>query len=256
MHFCVISSKVIKLTVLMVVVAILLSIGINGATSAQVFFGYNTKKVPVYCVETDKKQVAISFDAAWGADKTLKIIETLKEFNCGGTFFLVGFWVDKYPDMVRAINEAGIEIGNHSNTHPDLTNLDSSAVREELSQVNKMIEAITNKPVELFRCPYGAYNDTVINVVEEMGMIPVQWDVDSLDWQGLTGDQITTRVINQVKNGSIILCHNNSDYIIEGLTMVLDRLTMQGYEVVSIGELVYHDNYAIDRTGMQKLNKE
>lgn len=255
MRFCVVHSKYIKLFFAMVLVAIILSIGFNGMTSAQVFFGYDLKKVPVYCVETDKKEVAISFDAAWGADKTLKIIETLKEYNCNATFFLVGFWVDKYPEMVKAINDAGLEIGCHSNTHPDLTKLSSEQVKEELTLVNEMIENITQKKVEVFRCPYGAYNDTVINISLDMGMMPVQWDVDSLDWKGISADKITTRVLEKVKNGSIILCHNNADNILDALTMMLDRLTMQGYKVVSVGELIYHDNYTIDRTGLQKLNQ-
>lgn len=255
MHFCVVRSKILKFVFAIILVAVVLSIGFGGLTSAQVFFGYNIKKVPIYCVETDEKIVAISFDAAWGADKTLKIIETLKEYHSNGTFFLVGFWVDKYPDKVKEIYDAGVEIGCHSNTHPDLVNLSSTQIKSEITLANEMIEKITGGKVELFRCPYGSYNDTVINAIEELGMIPIQWDVDSLDWQGLSGDQITSRVISKVKNGSIILCHNNSDFIIEGLTMVLDRLTMQGYKVVSIGDLIYHDNYLIDRTGLQKQNK-
>ena len=171
MHFCVINSKTIKLAIAMILVAITLAISINGMTSAQVFFGYNTKKVPIYAVETTEKKVAISFDAAWGADKTLKIIETLQEYNCTATFFLVGFWVDKYPDMVKAIDDAGLEIGSHSNTHPDLTTLGSTQIKEELTLCSEMITSITNKAVQLFRCPYGAYNNTVIDIVEELNII-------------------------------------------------------------------------------------
>ena len=254
MHICVVNSKTIKLIIAMILVAITLAISVNGMTSAQVFFGYNTKKVPIYAVETTEKTVAISFDAAWGADKTLQIIQTLEEYNCNATFFLVGFWVDKYPDMVKAIDEAGIEIGSHSNTHPDLTTLGASQIREELTLCSDMITSIINKPVELFRCPYGAYNNTVIDVIENLDMIPIQWSVDSLDWQGLSADSITTRVLNRVENGSIILCHNNSDNILDALTMMLDRLTMQGYKVVSIGELISHSDYTVDRNGIQHKN--
>lgn len=254
MHFCVINSKTIKYTIIVLLVAILLTITINGANSAQVFFGYSTRKVPVYQVETTEKKVAISFDAAWGADKTLQIIETLKEYNATATFFLVGFWIDKYPDMVKAIDDAGLEIGSHSNTHPDLTTVSPSMLAEELTETNNRLTAITQKEVKVFRCPYGAYNNTVIEAVEAQGMLPIQWSVDTLDWQGLSADAITTRVLNNVQNGSIILCHNNSDNILDALVMMLDRLTMQGYEVVSVGELVCFEDYNIDRNGVQHKN--
>ena len=250
--FCVVKLKSIKYVLLVLLVTVLLAISFNGASSAQVFFGYNTKLVPVYSVQTDKKQVAITFDASWGADKTEEIMKILKEYDAKGTFFLVGFWVDKYPDMVKLINDNGFEIGTHPNTHPDLTKLSREAVKLEISTCTDMIEKITNKKIELFRAPYGAYNNTVIEVSNELNLIPIQWDVDSLDWKGISAQNITTRIINNVKNGSIILCHNNSDHILDALPMVLDRLKGQGYEVTSVGELVYKENYTIDRNGVQK----
>ena len=79
----------------------------------------------------------------------------------------------------------------------------------------------------------------------------IQWDVDTLDWKGLTASQMCTRVMDNVKNGSIILMHNNSDNIIDGLKLILERLTLQGYEITSVGELIYQDNYEIDRNGVQ-----
>lgn len=237
---------------LVLLVAILLAISFNGVSSAQVFFGYSTKLVPVYSVQTEKKQVAISFDAAWGADKTEQIMSTLEEYHCGATFFLVGFWVDKYPELVKKIAEKGFEIGTHSNTHPDMTKLSREASKLELETCINMIENITKKKVELFRPPYGAYNNTLIEVCGELNVIPIQWSVDSLDWKGLSAEAITTRIINGAKNGSIILCHNNSDHIVDALPMVLDRLIGQGYTVTSVGDLIYKNNYTIDRAGVQK----
>ena len=251
--FCVVKLKSIKFVLVVLLVTVLLAISFNGVSSAQVFFGYSTKLVPVYSVETDKKQVAISFDAAWGADKTEQIMSTLKEYNCGATFFLVGFWVDKYPEMVSKINENGYEIGTHSNTHPDMTKLSREAAKLELTTCIDMIEKITNKKIELFRPPYGAYNNMLIEVSQELNLIPIQWSVDSLDWKGISAEEITTRILNNVKNGSIILCHNNSDHITDALPMILDRLISQGYTITSVGDLVYKDNYTIDRTGVQKL---
>ncbi len=251
--FCVVKLKSIRFVLVVLLAAVLLAISFNGVSSAQVFFGYNAKLVPVYSVETEKKQVAISFDAAWGADKTQGIMDILEEYDAGGTFFLVGFWVDKYGDLVKEIGERGFEIGTHSNTHPDMTKLSADAMEKELTTCVDMIENITGKNVELFRPPYGAYNDTLIKTSEKLGLIPIQWSVDSLDWKGISAQEITTRIINNAKNGSIILCHNNSDHILDALPMILDRLTAQGYTVTSVGDLVYKENYEIDRQGVQKL---
>ena len=251
--FCVVKLKSIRFVLVVLLAVVLLAISFNGVSSAQVFFGYNAKLVPVYSVETENKQVAISFDAAWGADKTEGIMDILDEYDSKATFFLVGFWVDKYGDLVKEIDERGFEIGTHSNTHPDMTKLSASAMEQELTTCVDMIEKITGKNVELFRPPYGAYNDTLIRTSEKLGLIPIQWSVDSLDWKGISAQEITTRIINNVQNGSIILCHNNSDHILDALPMILDRLIAQGYTITSVGDLVYKDNYEIDRLGVQKL---
>lgn len=256
MHFLVIKSRTIKIIIAITIVCVLLSLGINGSASAEVYFGYTTRKVPVYSVETSEKQVAISFDSAWGAEKTLGILEILKEYDVSATFFLVGFWVDKYPDKVQAIDSAGIEIGCHSNTHPDMAKLSKDQIREELELSVGKIEKITNKKVKLFRPPFGSYNNDLISTCESMDIFPIQWDVDTLDWKGLSGAEMTARVMAKVKNGSIILMHNNSENILDGLRMILDRLTMNGYKITSVGELVYSSNYSIDRNGVQHLLKE
>lgn len=254
MPFCVVKSRTIKFVVVVIIVAVLLSINFGGTSSAQVYFGYPTRKVPVYCVDTNEKQVAISFDAAWGAEKTEKIMEIVKDFNSNATFFLVGFWVDKYGDLVKKLDEQGFEIGTHSMTHPDMTKLDRESAKKELVDSVKLITDITGKKVELFRLPYGAYNNTLIDICSEENIIPIQWSVDSLDWKGLSADNITTRVINKVENGSIILCHNDAEHILEALPLMLDRLQKMGYKITSVGDLIYKDNYTIDRNGIQHKN--
>lgn len=249
--FFVVKSRTIKIVIAMLIVVILLTVSFGGVQLAEVFFGYSTRKVPVYCVDTQNKQVAISFDAAWGADKTDGILEILKEYNVSATFFLVGFWVDEYEEEVKKISDAGIEIGTHSESHPDMAKLDAETIKTELTTSIEKIEKITNKKVELFRAPFGSYNNTLLEQAENMGLITIQWDVDTLDWKGLPAQDMCSRVLDKVKNGSIILMHNNSDNILDGLRMILDRLTMQGYEITSVGELVYKDNFEIDRNGVQ-----
>jgi polysaccharide deacetylase family sporulation protein PdaB len=233
---------------------IMLSIPYAGGVSASVYFGVSPRLVPIYSVETEEKKVAISFDTAWGADKTEGILEILKQYGVGATFFMVGFWVEEYPDLVKKIDNQGIEIGTHSNTHPDFVKLSESQMELELSTSISLIENITNKKVKLFRAPYGSYNNTMLNLTDRMGLKTIQWDVDTLDWKGLSGTEICERVMGKVKNGSIILCHNNADHVLDGLPKVLERLINAGYEIVSVGDLILHEDYYIDNLGVQRKN--
>lgn len=249
---------VIKKSVIAFALCFMLILGIyavpvaeNGTVSG-VFFGKSGRKVPIYAVETDKKQVAISFDAAWGADKTESILTTLKEYGVGATFFLVGFWVKDYPEMTQKIAKEGFEIGTHTNTHPDMTKLSKEDMKMELETSINLIKEQTNTEVKLFRAPFGSYNNTLLETAEEMGLTTIQWSIDGLDWKGISALDITTRVLNKVQPGNIILFHNNSDHIVEALPMILERLKMQGYAITCVGDLILKDNYTIDHTGLQK----
>lgn len=252
MKFLVFKKRTVALFFCMIMVAIILSLNVSGGASASVYLGQVPRLVPIYQVDTQEKKIAITFDSAWGADKTLKILELLKEYKVNATFFLVGFWVEKYPDMVKAIDEQGVEIGTHSNTHPDFATLSEEQMKLELSTSVEKIEVITNKKVELFRAPYGSYNNSVINVASSLNLKTIQWSVDTLDWKGLSGSQMLSRVLDKISNGGIILCHNNSDNILDGLRLILERLTTSGYKFVSVGDLIYKEDYKIDNLGIQR----
>ena len=252
MHFIVIKLHTIKKVFLFLLIMVMLSIGVQNKTAASVFFGGTTRDLPVYNVETQENEVALTFDAAWGADKTQSIIDLLKEYDADATFFLVGFWVEEYPEMISKIKESGFEIGSHSNTHANLANVSKTKVIEELDTSKTLIENAIEKPVNLFRAPFGAYNNTVIEEARNLGMTTIQWDVDSLDWKGLSASKMAMRVINKVKPGSIILFHNNADCIVEGLRLVLDTLKNKGYKFVSVGNLLIKDDYYIDSQGKQR----
>ena len=213
------------------------------------------KKLPIYSVQTKENKVAISFDAAWGADKTQEIMTICENYNVKATFFLVGFWIEKYPEMVKEIYNRGFEIGIHSNTHPDMTKLSKSQIYDELNINIKLIEDLTGFRPKLFRPPYGYYNNNLIEVCEDLNLSCVEWDVDSLDWKGLNGSEIASRVTNKAKNGSIVLFHNNSDNILSGLKMVLEYFKIKETQVVSIGELIYYNNFTINNQGVQIKTK-
>lgn len=215
------------------------------------------KKLPIYSVQSDKKQVALSFDAAWGNDDTDELISILKKYNAPATFFVVGSWVDKYPQSVKQLSDAGFSIQNHSNSHPYLTKLSTEQIITELKQCNEKIAKITGKTPTLHRCPYGDYNNTVINAIESIDMYPIQWNVDSKDWmENASTDKIINNVMSKVCDGSIILFHNDAENTPDALPSILEQLTSRGYTFVLIEDLIYKDNYTIDHTGMQIKNQQ
>ena len=209
------------------------------------------RQLPIYCVQRDDKTVAISFDAAWGNEDTQTLIDTLKKHEINATFFVVGQWVDKYPESVKALSDAGNEVMGHSNDHAHFASLGEAEIKENINTCNDKIENVTGVRPTLFRCPYGEYNDLVIKTANGMGVTPVQWDVDSLDWKGLSADEITSRVLNNVKSGSIILFHNAAENTPEALPGIIEALQADGYKIVPISQLLLTGDYMIDSTGMQ-----
>lgn len=217
-------------------------------------FSPQQRRLPIYSVEIPEKKVAISFDAAWGDEFTDDILDTLDKYNVKTTFFLVGFWVDKYPDWVKAMQERGHEVGNHSTTHPHMSKLSKEQIANELQQTGDKIKEITGVQPTVFRPPFGDYNNLLIETAEELGYYTIQWDVDSLDWKEMGVSPVVDRVTRNVKPGSIVLFHNNAKYVAEFLPLVLERLQEQGYEIVPISQLIMKENYTIDPSGRQKEN--
>ena len=188
----------------------------------------------------------------WGNDDTEQLISILKEYEVPATFFVVGSWVDKYPESVKQLSDAGHQVQNHSNTHPYMTQLSTEQMKNELESCNQKIEAITGACPTLFRPPYGDYDNAVIDAVADMKMYTIQWDVDSLDWKdNATPQNICERVTKKVKNGSIVLFHNDADNMPAALPTILKCLKDEGYEFVFISDLIYKDNYEIIHNGTQ-----
>jgi len=209
------------------------------------------KNLPIYCVERAAKVVALTFDAAWGNEDTQTLIDILNSYGVNATFFVVGDWVEKYPESVKALSEAGNEIMSHSDDHAHFASLSAADIESNINSSNDKIEAITGKRPTLFRCPYGEYNDTVISTIKGMGILPIQWDVDSLDWKGLSAADIQTRVLENVKNGSIVLFHNAAENTPEALPKIIEALLADGYTIVPVSQILLTGDYTIDSTGMQ-----
>ena len=210
-----------------------------------------TRKLPIYCVQRDQKMLSLSFDAAWGNEDTETLIEILAKYNVKATFFVVGAWADKYPESVKALSDAGHEVMNHSDDHAHFNALSAEAIAKNIAACNEKIQAVTGKCPTLFRPPYGEYDDHVIAAVRSLGMEPIQWDVDSLDWKKLPAAEITQRVISKVSPGSIVLFHNAAIHTPEALPRILEGLIQGGYTCVPISQLILPGAYTMDHTGRQ-----
>lgn len=231
-----------------------LAAAVGVTDSAGVYFCKSTRKIPVYGVETDKKVIALTFDAAWGADKTQGILDVMEQYGAKGTFFLVGFWIDKYEKETKAIAEAGFDIGNHSRNHLNMPKLSDNEIKNEIEYVNDRVCDLTGKKPKYFRAPFGDYSNKLMTSLEELNMVGVQWSIDSLDWKGLSAKQIYERVVPKAKSGDIVLFHNNSDHVLDALPLVLSALKGQGFEFVTLSQLVHTEGYTIDSNGIQHKN--
>lgn len=209
------------------------------------------RQLPIYCVQRDQKMVAISFDAAWGNEDTQQLIDIMDQHKVKATFFVVGDWVDRYPESVKALHDAGHEIMNHSNTHAHLPRLSAQQITDDLNACNDKIQTITGVRPTLIRLPYGDYDDNSIRTIRAMGMEPIQWDVDSLDWKDLSAPDITKRVTSKVCPGSIVLFHNAAKHTPEALPGIIECLLQDGYTFVPISQIILSGSYTIDHTGRQ-----
>ncbi len=245
-------KKTILWAVAVVLLGVVCCVGVFQPNVLDVISGNVARKIPVYNVDRNDNKVALTFDAAWGGDKTQGILDILEKYDVKATFFLVGFWIDKYPELVKKIDEAGCEIGNHSRNHPKLSGAGDKKLDSEIDYVNDQINKLIGKTPKFFRAPFGDYDNGLMKRLEDKNMIGIQWDVDSLDWKGLSGGDIAKR-ISKAKSGSIILCHNNSDHILDALPLVIASLKNKGYQLVTMSELVYTENYFVDNNGVQHL---
>ena len=214
----------------------------------------NNKLLPIYNVQTDQKKVAFTMNCAWNADDIDSILKTLKENNTKITFFMVGDWIEKFPEAVKKIYQDGHEIASHSDTHPHVNNLRYEENIEEIEKSNEKIEKITGQKTKIYRAPYGEYNNTVIQAAQDKGYYTIQWNLDTLDYTGLTGDEMWNRLNEKLKSGDIILSHNGTKHTAESLDMLIKNIKQKGFEVVRVSDLIYLENYTINSNGTQIKN--
>lgn len=214
------------------------------------------RDLPIYSVERDDNKIAISFDAAWGGDKTEKILDILDEYGVKTTFFLVDIWTQRFPELVKLIDERGHEIGNHSTSHKEMSKQNEQEIIRELKTASDEIEKLIGKPTTLFRPPYGDYDNLVVATARAQGYRTIQWSVDSLDWKNRGVQDMISRSTKNVKSGDIVLFHNDSQDIVEALPAILAAYRDKGLAVVTISELLLDGDTIIDTQGRQRKSRE
>ena len=224
----------VRRRVVAVLAALALAAGIFYAVSypGSVSAAAAKRQLPIYSVErTDGKFCSISFDAAWGNEDTQILIDILARYDIKATFFVVGDWAEKYPESVKALHDAGHEVMSHSNHHDHYNTLTAEQIIADVTASNERISAST--------------------AVCSMGMEPIQWDVDSLDWKDYDAPTICKRVTSKLAPGSIVLFHNAALHTPEALPEILECMIREGYTVLPISQLILHESYTIDHTGRQ-----
>ncbi len=253
MFYKVIKINAFILAIIITVPALTASITVKRLSTA---VSTTQRKLPIYCVETNEKKIAITFDAAWSAEDTDTLIAILKKHNAKATIYVVGEWASKNPDAVKKFYEAGHEIANHSATHAIFSKISREEIKKEIIDCNNAIKEIIGEAPKTLRAPSGDYDNKSIDIAESLGMKMIQWDVDSLDWKKLSVEEMYNRVIEKTQNGSIILFHNGIKNTPEALDKILTKLKADGYKFVTVSELIYWNDYEIDHSGRQIKTKQ
>lgn len=255
MFFIFNKEKIMSYFVAFSTVAVLftMSIIVNNKQTLEVSSSTN-ENLPIYNVQTEENAVSLTMNCAWNADDIDSILDTLNKCNVKITFFIVGDWADKYPEAVKKISENGHEIGNHSNTHPHVNKLNIDKNCEEITKCSEKLKNITGKEVNLYRCPYGEYNNTVINAANSLNYYSIQWSLDTLDYTGLTGNEMWNRLDGKLKKGDIILMHNGTKHTADSLELLIKNIQSKGLEIKKVSDILYKENYKINENGTQVVN--
>ena len=235
-----------------VVVLFIIAATVGNKTGELIQTMSKSKLVPIYNVQTEEQKIAFTMNCAWNADDIDSILATLEKHKVHITFFMVGDWVDKYPEAVKKISAAGHEIANHSDGHKHVNELSLEDNEKEISVCSDKIKKITGKGTTLYRGPYGEYNNTVIQAAENQKHVTIQWSLDTLDYEGITGEEMWKRLENKLKNGDIILSHNGTEHTADSLDKLLTNIEQKGFKVVTVSDLIYKEHYIIDSNGTQK----
>lgn len=182
------------------------------------------------------RKIAITFDDGPHPTYTEQLLDGLKERGIHATFFVTGEHAKLHPDIIKRMQEEGHLIGNHTYSHVQLTSKNREDFKQELIQTNEVIKEITGEEVQYVRPPYGSWDKSF---EKELNMFPVLWTIDPLDWCSKSVDCVTKRIVDKAKENGIILMHDYFDTSVTAALKVVDELTEEGYEFVTVDEILF-----------------
>jgi polysaccharide deacetylase family sporulation protein PdaB len=256
--FYVVNGKKLK-QLLIIVVACFFAAGIIYAEKENITVFSMNEPAAVYTIPTEKKVVALTFDISWGEIRTDPILKVLEEKKVNkATFFLSSPWSKSHPDLVSKIVKSGYEIGSHGHKHTNYSGLSDEEIRSQIQKAHSIITEVTGKSPNLIRLPNGDFNKRVLRVADELGYKVIQWGTDSLDWKASNSQEIVDRVVSHVHAGDIILMHASDSvkYNHEALPKIIDQLRGQGYEFVTVSELMEQSNITTKQVEEQTFSPQ
>ncbi len=189
---------------------------------------------------TEHKVVALTFDHSWGNKFTPSILDTLKQNQIKVTFFIMGPWAQKYPEVAKRMVADGHEIASHGYRHENYGDMSAEWVKEDIQKAHALIKEVTGVDPSLIRPPNGHYNQTSLKITDELGYKTIIWNIDSLDWKNPGKEVMIERIMKRLKPGGIILMHASDTPVqtAEALPILLDKIKAEGYQIVTVGELL------------------
>ena len=211
-----------------------------------------SRVLPIYGTDNEDMRISLTINCAWGAADIPDFLTVLKQYNVRATFFVVGTWAEKYPEMVQMIYDAGHEIGNHSYSHRLPSQSTTEQLEQEIKRCNEIVEQITGEKPVLYRAPSGDYTEEVVQLAGRLGMAAIKWTADSVDWKkDVSKKDLINRILNRTQSGGILLFHNDTQYTLAALPEILEQLSARGFCFVPVSELIYPDNFEINAQGIQ-----
>jgi peptidoglycan/xylan/chitin deacetylase (PgdA/CDA1 family) len=200
-------------------------------------------KVFANSVDPKKKMVALTFDDGPGP-YTKEIVKCLKKNNARATFFVVGTNVDSYKSAVKAAYKIGCQIGNHSWDHSNLANLSAAGIKSQMQKTDKKVKKIIGENTTIMRAPYGSVSSTVKSSVNKPIIL---WSIDTLDWKTRSKSKTISAVMNNVKDGDIVLMHDIHKPTKEAALSIIPQLCKKGYQLVTVSELAKYRGYKLKK---------
>ena len=195
-------------------------------------------KMPIVKADTNEKKISITINCLESDKNIEEILEILSKCSVKTTFCISGEWVKKYPELTKKINDNGHCIANMGNTYTDMSECSYNEAEKSIKEGGNKLSTLVKKKIKLFKCPYGKYNDDVIEAAKNNEYTVIGFNIDTLDYQGLEANVIWDNIKNKITNGSIISMNSNAENITSEVKLIVESLTERDYNIVTVEELL------------------